>query len=208
MLITFHALSTLSLWLKEVLLPYGGPGLMVLAICDSSFISLSGINDVLLITFAVARPGDMFELAGLTALGSVVGCAMLYALGRKGGEAFLKKRFADNRVLRIQAWYQKFGVLAVIVPAVLPPPAPLKLFVVSAGAFGINWPTFLTGIALGRSIRYFALGFLAITYGPAALDFVRMNFGKIGVATAAVIIAVALVVVFTRRGRSGGSIVV
>ena len=74
MLISFHAFSTLSLWLKETLLPFGGPGLMVLAICDSSFISLSGINDVLLITFSVAHPPGMFQYAAFTAVGSAIGC--------------------------------------------------------------------------------------------------------------------------------------
>jgi len=179
---------------------------MVLAILDSSFLSMSGINDVLLLTFSVARPGSMFELAGLTALGSVIGCSMLYAVGRKGGEAFLKKRFADARMAKIQAWYRKYGILAVIVPAVLPPPTPLKLFVVSAGAFGISWPKFLTGIAIGRSIRYFALGFVAITYGPAAIDFAKNNFGKIGIATAVLILAGTLVYMLARR--RAGSVVV
>src|SRR4051812_36141696 len=135
MLIGFDTLTAISMWLKDSLLPYGGPGLMILAICDSSFLSLSGVNDVLLITFSVARPGSMVELAGLTALGSAIGCSLLYALGRKGGEPFLRKRFADERMARIQAWYRKYGVLAVIVPAVLPPPTPFKLFVLSAGAF-------------------------------------------------------------------------
>jgi membrane protein YqaA with SNARE-associated domain len=199
MLIGFHTISTLSLWLKDSLLPYGGPGLMVLAILDSSFLSLSGVNDVLLITFSVARPGSMFELAGLTALGSAIGCSMLYAVGRKGGEPFLRKRFADERMARVQAWYKKYGVLAVIVPAVMPPPTPFKLFVLSAGAFGISWPKFLTGIAIGRSIRYFALGILAVAYGPAALDFARLNFGKIGLATAALIVVGAVLFMLFRR---------
>jgi len=175
---------------------------MVLAILDSSFLSMSGINDFLLLTFSVARPSGMFQFAGLTALGSVIGCSMLYAVGRKGGEAFLKKRFADERMAKVQAWYTKYGVLAVIVPAVLPPPTPLKLFVVSAGAFGISWPKFLTGIAIGRAIRYFALGFLAITYGPAAIEFAKNNFSKIGIATAAIILAGTLVFMLIRR-RTG-----
>jgi membrane protein YqaA with SNARE-associated domain len=199
MLIIIHFLSVLSVWLKDTLLPYGGPGLMVLAIFDSSFLSMSGINDVLLITFSVARPASMFELAGLTALGSVIGCSMLYAVGRKGGDSFLRKRFADERMAKVQAWYKKYGVLAVIVPAVLPPPTPLKLFVLSAGAFGISWPKFLTGIAIGRALRYFALGFLAITYGPAAIDFAKNNFGTIGIATAALILAGTLVFMLMRR---------
>ena len=61
---------------------------MVLAILDSSFLSMSGINDVLLITFSVARPGSMFELAGLTALGSVIGCSLLYAVGAREEKPF------------------------------------------------------------------------------------------------------------------------
>jgi membrane protein YqaA with SNARE-associated domain len=202
MLIDIHFLSEMSAWLKETLSAYGGPGLMVLAILDSSFLSMSGINDFLLLTFSVARPGGMVQYAAFTALGSVIGCSMLYGVGRKGGEAFLKKRFADERMAKVQAWYKKYGVLAVIVPAVLPPPTPLKLFVVSAGAFGISWPKFLTGIAIGRAIRYFALGFLAVTYGPAAIDFAKNNFGAIGIATAVLILAGTLVFMLVRR-RTG-----
>jgi len=176
---------------------------MVMAICDSSFLSMSGLNDVLLITLSVARPAGMVEFAGLTALGSVIGCAMLYAVGRKGGEAFLRKRFANDRMDRVQHWYDKYGVLVVIVASVLPPPTPLKLFVLSAGAFGVSWARFLTGIAIGRSIRYFALGFLAVTYGPAALDFVKLNFGRIGIAMAVLIVAGTLTFMLMRhRTRS------
>jgi len=206
MLIDFHTLSALTMWLIDTLAAYGGPGLMVLALLDSSFLSMSGINDFLLITFSVAHPSSMYQLAAFTALGSVIGCSMLYAVGRKGGEAFLKKRFADERMAKIQAWYRKYGVLAVVVPAVLPPPTPFKLFVVSAGAFGISWPKFLVGVAIGRAIRYFALGFLAVTYGPAALEFAKNNFGKIGIATAVLILVGTLIFMLARRKT--GSVVV
>jgi membrane protein YqaA with SNARE-associated domain len=203
MFIGLHAVSTLSLWLKEVLLPYGGYGLMVLAICDSSFLSLSGVNDVLLITFSVARPQSMYWFAGMTAAGSVLGCAILYAVGRKGGETFLRKRFADSRLARVQHWYGKFGVVAVIVPALLPPPIPLKLFVLSAGAFGISWSRFLTGISIGRCIRYFALGILAVAFGNAAIDFVSLYFAKIGIGLAAVVVVGTLIYIrFRRKSRS------
>jgi len=199
MFIGLHSLTTLSLWLRDVLLPYGGYGLMVLAVCDSSFLSLSGVNDILLITFSVARPQDMYLLAGLTTLGSVIGCAVLYAVGRKGGETFMRKRFADARLNRVQGWYRRFGVVAVIVPAVLPPPIPLKLFVLSAGAFRISWSKFLTGISIGRSIRYFALGILAVAYGTAAIEFVRLYFAKIGLVLAAVIVIGTFIYMRIRR---------
>jgi len=199
MFVGIQTLKTLPLWLKDVLLPYGGYGLMVLAICDSSFLSLSGVNDILLITFSVARPHDMYLLAGLTTLGSVIGCAVLYAIGRKGGETFLRKRFADAHLLKVQNRYRRYGVVAVIVPAVLPPPIPLKLFVLSAGAFGVSWTKFLIGISIGRCIRYFALGILAVTYGTAAIEFVRLYFAKIGLVLAAVIVVGTFVYMRIRR---------
>jgi len=138
-------------------------------------------------------------MAALTTLGSMIGCLLLYMVGRKGGEAFLNKRVAVDKMVRIRLWYQKYGVWAVIVPSLLPPPTPFKIFVLCAGAFGISWPRFILAIAIGRGLRYFSEGFLAVTYGPAALDFVKYNFGKIGVALAVLIVASIVIYVFARR---------
>src|SRR5205823_6162974 len=167
--------EAISAWLRNTLLPYGGFGLMVLAACDSSFVSLPEVNDVLLMTFSVNDPAGMPKYALLTTLGSVFGCALLYAVGRKGGHAFLRKNFANERLAKMQSWYQRHGVLAVIVPSLLPPPTPFKFFVLSAGTFGISWPRFLTAVVIGRSVRYFSEGILAVMYGPAAIQFVQRN---------------------------------
>jgi membrane protein YqaA with SNARE-associated domain len=192
-------LEAISLWLRETLLPYGGFGLMVLAICDSSFLSLPEVNDLLLMTFSIANPSKMLEYASLTTVGSIIGCALLYTVGRKGGEAFLNRRFSDEKMLRIRTWYQKYGLLAVIIPSLLPPPTPFKIFVLSAGTFGISWPRFLTAVAIGRGIRYFSEGFLAVAYGPSAIEFVKNNFGRIGVALAVLIVASVIIFMFARR---------
>jgi membrane protein YqaA with SNARE-associated domain len=196
--------EAISVWLKSTLLPYGGFGLMVLAMCDSSFLSLPEVNDVLLMTFAIGDPQGMVKFALLTILGSVAGCALLYAVGRKGGEAFLRRSFADERLAKIQRWYQRHGVLAVIVPSLLPPPTPFKIFVLSAGTFGISWPKFLIAVIIGRSIRYFSEGILAVLYGPAAIQFVQANYGKVGLVLALLIVASAIIFFFT-RGRVGNS---
>src|SRR5215831_18399502 len=185
--------DAISIWLRQTLLPYGGFGLMVLAICDSSFVSLPEVNDLLLMTFAINEPESMVKFALLTMIGSIIGCALLYAVGRKGGEKFLRKTFADERLTRVQRWYQRHGVLAVIIPSLLPPPTPFKVFVLSAGTFGISWPKFLTAIIIGRGIRYFSEGILAVTYGSAAIQFVHENYGKIGLALAVVIVVTGLV---------------
>ncbi len=195
--------ETISVWLKEVLLPYGGFGLMLLAVCDSSFVSLPEVNDILLMTFSISNPGGMVTYATLTTLGSLIGCALLYGVGRKGGEAFLRRtpRMTDDKLVRIQNWYRRHGVLAVIIPSLLPPPTPFKIFVLSAGAFGISWPKFIAAVVVGRGIRYFSEGILAVIYGPAAIEFVRQNFGMIGLGLAILIVASAVVYFFFARRR-------
>ncbi|MBI4473422.1 MAG: DedA family protein [Acidobacteria bacterium] len=192
-------LEAVSAWLRETLLPYGGIGLMLLAVCDSSFLSLPEVNDLLLMTFSIDDPGSMIKLATLTTFGSVIGCALLYSVGRKGGEAFLRRRFSNERFLRVRNWYRKYGILAVIVPSLLPPPTPFKIFVLSAGTFGISWPQFIAAVSIGRGIRYFSEGFLAVWYGPAAIEFVQQNYGKVGVGAAIVIVTAAVVFVYARR---------
>jgi membrane protein YqaA with SNARE-associated domain len=192
--------AAISLWLRNTLLPYGGPGLMVLAMLDSSFLSLPEVNDVLLMTFAINDPGGMVKYALLTTLGSVIGCALLYSVGRKGGDAFLRKTFADERLAKVQRWYRRHGILAVIVPSLLPPPFPFKVFVLSAGTFGISWPKFLIAVVIGRSIRYFSEGILAVMYGDYAIQFVQQNYGKLGLGLALlIVICVAVAFVFARR---------
>src|SRR5256886_16336052 len=189
----------ISLWLRQALLPYGSFGLMFLAMCDSSFVSLPEVNDLLLMTFTINDAGGMVKYTLVTILGSVIGCALLYSVGRKGGDAFLRKSFADEKLARIHSWYQRHGVLAVIVPSLLPPPTPFKVFVLSAGTFGISWPKFLTAVVIGRGIRYFSEGILAVVYGPAAIRFVQDNYGKIGLGLVFLIVASAVIFFFTRR---------
>jgi membrane protein DedA with SNARE-associated domain len=151
----------------------------------------------------------MLLFAGLTTLGSVIGCAMLYAVGRGGGAALLRNRVSGEastaRVERVRGWYDRYGMLAIIVPSLLPPPTPFKVFVLSAGTFGISWPKFLVSVTVGRSIRYFSQGILAVMYGDAAIAFVQANYPTIGVVLSILIVAGALGAVFwSRRERKAG----
>jgi membrane protein YqaA with SNARE-associated domain len=192
--------NVISVWLEETLLPYGGIGLMLLAVCDSSFLSLPEVNDILLMTLSIDNPSRMIWFASLTTLGSVIGCAMLYSVGRKGGEAFLQKRFTGHRIERVRRWYGKYGMLAVIIPSLLPPPTPFKIFVLSAGTFGISWPRFIFAVVVGRSIRYFSEATLAVFFGAAAIAFVQQHYGKIGIGMSlAIVVAFVLFVVSVRR---------
>jgi membrane protein YqaA with SNARE-associated domain len=198
-------LSSLSRWIVETLEPYGALGLMLIAICDSSFISLPEVNDWALMAMSIHNPSSMWGLAAMTVLGSVIGCTLLYSVGRKGGEALLTKRFAAEKVARVRSWYDKYGMLAVIVPSLLPPPLPFKIFVLCAGAFRISWPKFIVAVGIGRSFRYFTEGILAVMYGNQAIQMVKDNSARVGLILAFAIVVAAVVYVFLRRRRASSS---
>jgi membrane protein YqaA with SNARE-associated domain/outer membrane lipoprotein-sorting protein len=200
-------LKSLSQWLVATLEPWGALGLMLIAIGDSSFLSLPEVNDIALMTLSINHPYRMWELAAATVLGSVIGCTLLYTVGRKGGEAMLHRRFASEKVARVRGWYKKYGMLAVIVPSLLPPPLPFKIFVLSAGAFELPWLRFILAVAIGRSIRYFSEGILAVWYGKQAMQIVADNFPIVGMILAGLIVAATVAYVVIRRRKAAAGLV-
>ena len=156
-------------------LALGGPGLFLVAFLDSSFLPLPGITDVLLVVTVTRNPGAMLWYVAMTVAGSVAGCLALHYLGRKGGEALVRKRFTGEKIERAMAALQRNGVMAVLVPCLLPPPAPFKIFILLAGVVGISATRLATAIAIGRGVRYLALGILAVKYGERAMAYMREN---------------------------------
>ena len=179
----------------------GGPGLTLVAFFDSSFISLPEASDALVVILTVKHPSEWLYFAAMTTLGSVMGCYALYSLGRRGGEALLKRRFHDRHINRGMAFFQRYGLLAIIVPSLLPPPMPFKLFVLVAGLAQLRASTFLIAVALGRGLRYGTTAWLAYRYGEQAKVYVRENLSQISlwVAVAAAVIGISVVVWRRRR---------
>jgi membrane protein YqaA with SNARE-associated domain len=160
--------------IQSFALVLGAPGLFIVAFLDSSFISLPEINDLLLIWMVTQHKARMPLYAISAVLGSVAGCLVLYYIGRKG-DAFVARRFSAGRVQWALATFQRYGVMAVLIPSLLPPPAPFKIFVLLAGVAGISVSKFTAAIAIGRGIRYFGEGLLALWYGDQAMAFIETN---------------------------------
>jgi membrane protein YqaA with SNARE-associated domain len=148
----------------------GAPGLFLISFLDSSVLTFPVINDLLLIELSMQHPARMTLYAAMAALGSVLGCVLLYFLAKKGGEAFFQKK-AGPRGDAIRHWVEKNGFGGMLVAALLPPPTPFKIFVFAAGVFEVPLWSFTSAIALARAIRYFGIGYLAIRYGENALPF-------------------------------------
>jgi len=177
--------------LSAFALAIGGPGLFIIAFLDSSFLSLPLINDSLVVAMVLQQPAWMpFYVVAATA-GSVAGCYAIYVLADKGGEAFLRRRVSAGRVERALATYRRHGLLALMVPALLPPPAPFKLFVLLAGVAGVRPLTFGLGVAVARGARYLAFGLLTVRYGDRALELMRTEGQTVALWVVAAIVVLA-----------------
>src|SRR4030095_14766586 len=158
------------LWVQTVLVPMlGAPGMFVVAFLDSSFLSFPAINDILLVTSSHIHPERAWLYALMTTLGSVTGCLVMWELGRRGGEAFLAKKFGAGRVQRVRIALRRWGVLGIAIPAVLPPPMPFKIFVVAAGVFGFSFRRFAITLVVARGLRYTFWAGMGLLYGDEAL---------------------------------------
>jgi membrane protein YqaA with SNARE-associated domain len=193
-------------WVLGIAQILGGPGLFLIAFLDSSFLSFPEVVDLLLMGLVTQHKERVLLYALLPTLGSLAGCLVLYVLARKGGEAFLRRRFHERHVDKTMALFQKYGLLAVAIPSILPPPFPFKPFVLAAGVAGVRPLDFIIAVLIGRGIRYFGEAFLALWYGDRAAAFLDANAKPIALVLAVIAIAFAVGWTFwQRRGRRGSA---
>jgi len=200
----------LMVWIQAVLVPkLGALGIFCVAFVDSSFLSLPEINDVLVVTAADAVPRMAWLPVAMATLGSVAGCLVLWEIGRRGGERLLVRRFGSERMDRTRRAFRRWDVLALGIPALLPPPMPFKIFVLSAGVFGVSSRRFVATLVVARGLRYGFWAMLGILYGQQGFALLRSvdawvaaRIPLIGAACGAVLLAL-LAVYALRRWRAG-----
>jgi len=153
-----------------------------LAMGDSSFFSVPEGNDILIVVLSAGKSWSrMAYFVGMTIIGSVLGCLILYWLGRKGGNPILRRRFSLRSIERTEKLFTRYGLLTIVISSLLPPPTPFKIFVLSAGVFRLNALEFFTGILVGRTLRYSMWGILAVLYGNSVKHYMQQHLGSLGI---------------------------
>jgi membrane protein YqaA with SNARE-associated domain len=114
-------------------------------------------------------------IVAAAAVGSTLGCLILYGIGRKGGDKALS-RFNPERAARIERNMQRHGVWAIIASVLAPPPFPTKLVILAAGVLRTGRVRLAAGVFAGRLMRYSLLAYLAAQFGDHAAQVLKAHY--------------------------------
>jgi membrane protein YqaA with SNARE-associated domain len=150
----------------DVLVSWGPLGILALSAIESVGIPNPGGTDWLLLVLTIARPADAVVCAAMAVIGSLAGSVIFFEIMRKGGERYLARNTASGRGLRLRAWFLRYGLVTVFIPALLPIPIlPFKVFAACAGAMRVPRGRFLLVLAAARIPRYAGLAYLGASLG-------------------------------------------
>ena len=170
---------------------------------DSSFIPFPGINDLALIVLASQHPARAPFYALLSTLGSLLGCYVMYGIARGGGR-LAARRSTSTKEPGARRWLERNDFVAMLVMALLPPPAPLKIFVIAAGALRTNALNFGAALLVGRSLRFAAEAWLGARYGVQAEAYLKKNLTWASLVTILLVIGLTLLSRWWKVHRAAG----
>lgn len=194
-ILLFSIRSFLTKWsghleaLGKFIATFGAPGLFVICVLDSTFVPLPSSADALLIFLSLKNPHLMLFYVFLAVAGSTVGLVILYYISRRAGKGALAK-FSPAKQKRVKDWIDEYDMLSVLVACMMPPPFPLKLFVITAGVFRFSVARFVAAIIIGRTIRFGLLGYFAIRYGNQAIQMLQKYYPWVGLGLVILVIGV------------------
>ena len=190
-----HILARYTAWIWHLLGPLGIWGVFVVAFADSALLGMP--VDAVVAAYVYNDRSHFYIYVLLASLGSAVGSIPLYVIGYLGGEKVLRKRISEKRFLRIHGSFERHEFWALMFPAMLPPPTPLKIFVLGAAVFEMRFEHFLAAIFAGRVVRFGILALLTLRFGPQIVSVTgrmfRQHLYLVVVVAAAVLVVLGLV---------------
>ncbi len=168
-----HPITEFLHTMVRTLAAWGPWGVMLLAFIDSAGIPVSVGMDALVILMGVKAPGTVWFAATLAVFGSLAGNLFLFLAARKGAKRFVSHAPAPGSPQRFRGWFARYGLATVFIPALLPIPLPLKVFVVAAGVLRTPVRSFVAVIVAARAVRYYGEAYLGLKLGEESLPFLK-----------------------------------
>jgi membrane protein YqaA with SNARE-associated domain len=159
-----HILSRYTAFLSLLLKPLGVWGVFVFGGLDAAAIGLP--LDVVVAGYVYQDRSRFLLYVLMASAGSAVGSIVMYVIGYTGGEALLRRRIPAQRFEKLHRTFEKHPFWGLMLPAMLPPPTPFKLFMLAAAVSEMQFGHFLLAIFSGRFVRFLVLSVLTIEFGP------------------------------------------
>ena len=189
-----HLFDKYKLWLLAILKPLGFWGVGGIGFIDAAAIPVP--MDLIIAGYVWADKRHFYLYVVLASVGSALGGLVPFFLGRAGGELFLMKRINRARYEQLRDRFGKQEFLAMMIPSILPPPTPWKLFVFAAGVFEMKTVPFMLSVFAGRFIRYIITALLTIEYGPQIVNMVTVLTTRHRIVLAIVLLALLALLVY------------
>jgi membrane protein YqaA with SNARE-associated domain len=192
--------------LTAALIAFGPLGILVLAFIDSVGIPMASGMDALVIVIAAKAPARAAFAASMGVIGSLIGNVILFLGARAGGRRFVRETEPAAKQQRFREWFKRYGLLTIFIPAMLPIPLPLKVFVISAAVLHTPLRTFILVIVLGRSIRYFGEAYLGVQLGEHSWQYLRAHTWHMMAGALVLFGALYLLMVLVERRRTRSAV--
>ncbi len=160
----------------------GGPGIILVALIDNSFIPIPGGVDIVTIILAGHNREWWWYYAIMATVGSVIGGYLTFRIGHKGGEETLEKKVPKSEAERVYRIFRRFGFWTIAVGAIAPPPVPIVPFLLAPGILKYSRRKFVLALTLGRGIRYTIVAYLGSRYGRGVYKWVGHYYKPILIA--------------------------
>lgn len=152
--------------------PYGVPALFCLAFAESTFFPLP--PDVLVIALTLGDPSQAWWYATVSTIGSVLGGAFGYGIGWFGGRPLLLRFMGQTRMDLVHQYFQRYEAWAILIAGFTP--IPYKIFTIGAGAFYVNFRTFMVASLVSRGARFFLVAGAIQFLGPWVKELIEKYF--------------------------------
>ena len=186
--------------ITDFLVALGPWGILAVAFIDAGIPIPNGL-DLLVVLLSVKEPASAPLWAALAVLGSSTGNMVLFYLSRKGGQRLLKAETPEGYRKRFRLWFNRYGLVTVFIPALIPIPMPLKFFVISSGMLGISWIYFLGIVLLARSLRYGGEAYLGVQLGEHSTQYLKDHTEQLTAFAVLLFVALYLLIRLSDRWR-------
>lgn len=151
---------------------FGFIGMFIHSFIDAIFFPIPAF--FLQVSLSILDPSSAVWIATVGYIACLLGTPIGYLIGRKLGEPVLHKVMKKSWIDSATKLFTKNGESAILIGAFTP--IPFKVFTILSGCFKFSIWKLLAYAALGRAVKFYAVGVIFYLYGRSSEAFITSYF--------------------------------